>query len=125
MNNVIIKRYTFLHIYFIIVHLSLLCDLRSFQYTIAQIDGMCIRICGTHLSIVLPQSQYDTVVKSLLTSNDYVFSLAALELDEHCASHFVAIENENLSSYTSKAVHWGNPVERATDRGKYTINTWT
>lgn len=86
--------------------MSLLCDTRNFQYTIPQIDGLCIQIEGLHTRITIPESQYDFIIKSLLTSNDYVFSLAALQMDDACGSYLVAIENENLGSYTSKTVSY-------------------
>ena len=58
----------------------------------------------THITI--PESQYDFIVKSLLTSNDYVFSLALLQIDELCGSYLVASENENLGSYSSKTISY-------------------
>lgn len=84
--------------------MSLLCDTRNFQYTIPQIDGLSIRMDGSHTKIVIPESQYDFIIKSLLTSNDYVFSLACLQMDESCGSHLVAVENDNFGSYTNKSV---------------------
>lgn len=84
--------------------MSLLCDTRNFQYTIAQIDGLSIHIDGQHTKISIPESQYDLIIKSLLTSNDYVFSMASLQMDDNCSSHLVAVENENLASYSSKTV---------------------
>jgi MAD, mothers against decapentaplegic interacting protein len=88
--------------------MSLLCDVRNFQYTIPQIDGLSIQMNGLHTRIIIPESQYDLIVKSLLTSNDYVFSLGLLQIDDACASHLVAIENENLGSYASKTFNY-NP----------------
>jgi MAD (mothers against decapentaplegic) interacting protein len=84
--------------------MSLLCDTRNFQYTIPQIDGLSIQLDGAHTKITIPESQYDFIIKSLLTSNDYVFSLACLQMDDSCGSHLTAIENENLGSYSSKTV---------------------
>lgn len=84
--------------------MSLLCDTRNFQYTIPQIDGLRIRTEGLQTQITIPESQYDFIMKSLLTSNDYVFSLASLHIDDECGSHLVAIENENLGSYSSKTI---------------------
>jgi MAD, mothers against decapentaplegic interacting protein len=91
--------------------MSLLCDVRNFQYTIPQIDGLSIQIDGLHTRIVIPESQYDLIVKSLLTSNDYVFSFGLLQVDDACSSHLVAIENENLGSYASKTFDY-NPETR-------------
>ena len=97
--------------------MSLLCDIRNFQYTIAQINGLYIRMEGQSARISIPESQYDLIVKSMLTSNDYVFSLASLEFDDTCPSHLVAIENENLGSYASKVVNFdsesSNPTENS------------
>lgn len=84
--------------------MSLLCDTRNFQYTIPQIDGLSIRMDGLHTYISIPECQYDLIMKSLLTSNDYVFSLASLQIDDECDAHLVAIENENLGSYSSKTI---------------------
>lgn len=86
--------------------MSLLCDTRNFQYTIPQIDGLSIRMDELQTHITIPESQYDFIVKSLLTSNDYVFSLALLQVDEACGSYLVATENENLGSYSSKTVSY-------------------
>lgn len=95
--------------------MSLLCDTRNFQYTIPQIDGLiiCMEVERRRTRIVIPECQYDLVVKSLLTSNDYVFSMASLQFDDHdngqediggCDAHLVAVENENLGSYSSKTI---------------------
>jgi len=84
--------------------MSLLCDVRNFQYTIAQIDGLKIQMEGSSTQIIIPESQYDLIVKSILTSNEYVFSLACLQMNDACYSHLVAVENENLGSYTSKTM---------------------
>lgn len=86
--------------------LSLLCDVRNFQYTIAQVDGMSIRLEGTNTKILIPESKYDLIIKSLLTSNEYVFSLAQLQVDETCSSHLVTIENLNLATYTNKTISY-------------------
>lgn len=94
--------------------LSLLCDVRNFQYTIAQIDGLSIKLEGSNTKILIPESQYDFVIKSLLTSNEYVFSLAQLQLDDKCSSHLVAIENENLSTYTSKTMSFNQDKQNET-----------
>ncbi len=82
--------------------LSLLCDVRNFQYTIPQIDGLRIQIDKTDIKILIPESQYDLIIKSLLTSNEYVFSLAQLRMDETCPTYMTAIENSNLATYTTK-----------------------
>jgi MAD, mothers against decapentaplegic interacting protein len=84
--------------------MSLLCDVRNFQYTIAQIDGLKIQLEIAQTKIIIPESQYDLIVKSILTSNDYVFSLACLQMNDTCYSHLVAVENENLGTYTSKTI---------------------
>ena len=84
--------------------MNLLADTRNFQYTIPQVDGLTIETEGSQVRIGIPESQYDFIMKSLLTSNDYVFSLASLQMNDACGSHFVAIENENLSSYSSKTI---------------------
>lgn len=92
--------------------MGLLCDTRNFQYTIPQIDGLTIRMHGLRTLIRIPECQYDLIMKSLLTSNDYVFSVASLQFDdddeleddECCPAHLVAIENENLGSYSSKTI---------------------
>ena len=86
--------------------MSLLCDTRNYQYTIPQIDGLSIRMSGLHTHITIPEQQYDMIVKSLLTSNDYVFSVAALQMDDECGSHLVALENETLGSYSSKTISY-------------------
>lgn len=88
--------------------MSLLCDTRNFQYTIPQIEGLSIRMHSHGLlntTIIIPECQYDLIMKSLLTSNDYVFSLASLQIDDECEAHLVAIENENLGSYSSKTIY--------------------
>ena len=82
--------------------MSLLCDLRNYQYTIPQIDGLYITIVNHIITIQIPQSQYNLVMKSILTSNDYVFSMASLNINHACNSHLVAIENENSNAYTSR-----------------------
>lgn len=84
--------------------MSLLSDTRNFQYTIPQIDGVSIQIDGSFTKIEIPESQYDLMIKSLLTSNDYVFSLASLQFNDVFNSHLVAVENENLGSYSTKTV---------------------
>ena len=82
--------------------MNLLCDLRNYQYTIPQIDGLYITIIDHVTTIQIPQSQYNLVMKSILTSNDYVFSIASFNINQSCNSHLVAIENENSNSYTSR-----------------------
>jgi MAD (mothers against decapentaplegic) interacting protein len=82
--------------------MNLLCDLRNYQYTIPQIDGLYITIVDHETKIQIPQSQYNLVMKSILTSNDYVFSIASFNINHSCNSHLVAIENENSNSYTSR-----------------------
>jgi len=82
--------------------MNLLCDTRNFQYTLPQIDGLQVQMNGFHTNIIIPESQYDLILKSLLTSNDYVLCLASLEFDDSCSSSLVAIENENLGSYSNK-----------------------
>lgn len=62
--------------------MSLLSDTRNFQYTIPQIDGLYIHLESSHTKIMIPESQYDFIIKSLLTSNEYVFSLASLQMDD-------------------------------------------
>jgi hypothetical protein len=89
--------------------MSLLSDTRNFQYTIPQVDGLTIEIDGLHTHIVIPESQYDFIMKSLLTSNDYVFSLASLQMNDVCASYLVAVENESLSSYSNKIFSADDP----------------
>ncbi|CAF0880438.1 unnamed protein product [Brachionus calyciflorus] len=84
--------------------MSLLCDTRNFQYTIPQIDGVSIMTDEISTCISIPESQYDFVIKSLLTSNEYVFSFASLQFSDRFDSYLVAIENENLDSYSSKKV---------------------
>lgn len=84
--------------------MSLLSDTRNFQYTIPQIDGVNIYVDGLLTRIIIPESQYDFIIKSLLTSNDYVFSLASLQLNDQFGSHLVAVENENLGSYSTKTI---------------------
>jgi MAD (mothers against decapentaplegic) interacting protein len=88
--------------------MSLLCDVRNFQYTIAQIDGLKIQMEGSSTLIIIPESQYDLIVKSLLTSNEYVFSLACLQMNDSCSSHLVAVENENLGTYTNKTISFSH-----------------
>lgn len=88
--------------------MSLLSDTRNFQYTIPQIDGLVIYTRDNETRVEIPESQYDFIMKSLLTSNDYVFSLASLQINDNCHSHLVAVENESLSSYTSKTVSYDN-----------------
>ncbi len=99
--------------------LSLLCDVRNFQYTIAQIDGLSIRLeeNASLLKIIIPESQYDLIIKSLLTSNEYVFSLAKLNMDEACSSHLVAIENKNLGTYSNKTMRFAANSELENDKG--------
>ncbi len=84
--------------------MSLLCDTRNFQYTIPQVDGLTIEMDGLNTRIAIPESQYDFIMKSLLTSNDYVFSFASLQMNDSCSSYLVAVENESLSSYSSKKI---------------------
>ena len=86
--------------------MNLLCDTRNFHYTIAQIDGLSIHLDGSNTKITIPESQYEFIVKSLLTSNEYVLSLASLQVDEAYTSHLVASENENLQSYSSKTLYF-------------------
>jgi MAD (mothers against decapentaplegic) interacting protein len=88
--------------------MNLLCDTRNFQYTLPQIDGLQVQMNGLHTKIIIPESQYDLILKSLLTSNDYVFCLASLEFDDSCSSSLVAIENENLGSYSNKTFFYKN-----------------
>jgi MAD (mothers against decapentaplegic) interacting protein len=99
--------------------LSLLCDVRNFQYTIAQIDGLSIRLeeNASLLKIIIPESQYDLIIKSLLTSNEYVFSLAKLNMDEGCSSHLVAIENKNLGTYSNKTMSFAANSALENDKG--------
>lgn len=86
--------------------MSLLSDTRNFQYTIPQIDGITIILDGLKTSISIPESQYDLLMKSLLTSNDYVFCFASLQINEDVNSYLIAAENENLDSYSSKKVQF-------------------
>ncbi len=97
--------------------LSLLCDVRNFQYTIAQIDGLSICLKeGASLKIIIPKSQYDLIIKSLLTSNEYVFSLAKLNVENECSSHLVTLENKNLGTYLNKKMSSINSSEDS-DKG--------
>jgi hypothetical protein len=91
--------------------MSLLSDTRNFQYTIPQVDGLTIELDGFETRISIPESQYDFIVKSMLTSNDYVFSFASLQMNHECASYLVAIENESLSSYSSKKISFDESNE--------------
>lgn len=105
--------------------MSLLCDVRNFQYTIAQIDGLKIQLESSTTRIVIPESQYDLIVKSILTSNDYVFSLACLQIDDTSSSHLAAVENENLGSYTSKTISFNQSnelVKKVTGAGFVVFN---
>ena len=74
----------------------------------------------------IPESQYDFIMKSLLTSNDYVFSLASLQLNcfnEKCTSHLVASENENLGSYSSKTISYvGGDAKQSQGNFKLILN---
>jgi hypothetical protein len=85
--------------------MSLLCDLRNFQYTITQINGLKIELNDSNVHITIPESQYDLIIKSLQTSNDYVFSLAQLEVNDSCSAYLVAIEDPSFSTYTSKTLN--------------------
>lgn len=87
--------------------MSLLSDIRNFQYTIPQIDGINIILDGLNTFISIPESQYDLLMKSMLTSNDYVFCFASLQINEQIDSYLIAAENENLDSYSSKKVDFG------------------
>lgn len=82
--------------------MGLLCDVRNFQYTIPQIDGIRIQVEEASVKILIPECQYELIIKSLLTSNEYVFSIAQLQVDETCSSYMTAIENSNLGTYTNK-----------------------
>ena len=82
--------------------MNLLSDLRNYQYTIEQIDGLYITLVNNVTTISIPQSQYNLVIKSISRSNDYVFSFASLNMNQACNSHLIAIENENSNSYTSR-----------------------
>lgn len=84
--------------------MNLLCDLRNYQYSITQIDGLYIKIEQNLTFIQIPQSQYDSVMKSILTSNDYVLSMASLNINDTCTSHLVAVENDNATSYISRKI---------------------
>ncbi|RNA00885.1 Zinc finger FYVE domain-containing 9 [Brachionus plicatilis] len=94
--------------------MSLLSDVRNFQYTIPQIDGINIVLDGLNTSITIPESQYDLLMKSLLTSNDYVFSFASLQINEQVSSYLIAAENENLDSYSSKKVDFNSKGDQKT-----------
>ncbi len=76
----------------------------------------------------IPESQYDFIMKSLLTSNDYVFSLASLQLNcfnEKCTSHLVASENENLGSYSSKTISYmGGDAKQSQGNLKANFELW-
>lgn len=84
--------------------MGLLCDVRNFHYTIPQIDGIRIQVEETSVKILIPECQYELIIKSLLTSNEYVLSIAQLQVDETCSSYMTAIENSNLGTYTNKKV---------------------
>lgn len=84
--------------------MNLLCDVRNFQYTLPQIIGLKITITDNETKIIIPQSQYDSIMKSILTSNDYVFSIGALEINEKTESYLVAIENENSNGLVSRTM---------------------
>jgi len=84
--------------------MNLLCDTRNFQYTLSQINGLVISIENNVTRIQIPQSQYDAIMKCILTSNDYVVSIASFEVNSECDSHLAAIENENSNAYTSRTM---------------------
>ncbi len=104
--------------------MGLLCDVRNFQYTITQVNGLSIQLDSTNTNILIPESQYDFIIKSMLTSNDYVFSLGQSQIDESCFSHLVAIENENLLTYTSKTMNSNRPVDVNQKKGFEILETF-
>jgi hypothetical protein len=66
-------------------------------------------------SIIMPKNEYDTIMKSMDQSNEYVFSFASLNFSENCKSHLAAIKTELQTSYVSRKISSTSRMTTADD----------
>ncbi|CAF1498062.1 unnamed protein product, partial [Didymodactylos carnosus] len=107
--------------------LSLLCDFRSYSYTLPTVRGLTITI-KEHgsVSVRIPRNRYEEIVKGLNQSLAHVLSFGGC-LNQIVQQHLVAVQNPDDQQYSTQVIKTDptlkkNPLSSSTGSSFIVIN---
>ncbi|XP_045570292.1 zinc finger FYVE domain-containing protein 9 [Salmo salar] len=82
--------------------MTLLVDLRNYQYTLPMVKGLVVDMEVKKTCIKIPSNRYNELMKAMNKSNEHVLAMGAC-FNEQADSHLVCIQNDD-GNYQTQAI---------------------